>query len=141
MRSLAAATATVVTTLSLAVGAAEAQAPTPVVSIQPKAGQSLQQLIYSGFGYRVTSNAEIAFTAKLTMKYKGKTMSLTKGLRAETNYGQSADPVEYSMPAVSEKVAKTLRKLKKATVKLTVIATGAGGYSKTLVKSAKLSHG
>jgi hypothetical protein len=141
MRTPAAAAAAVLTTLLLVAGAAQAQAPTPTVSIQPKAGQSLQQLIYSGFSYSVTTNAEITFTAKLTMKYKGKTMSLTKGLRAETNYGQSTDPVEYSMPAVSEKVAKTLRKLKKATVKLTVVATGAGGYEKTLVKNAKLPHG
>jgi hypothetical protein len=130
-----------VATLSLAATAAQAQAPAPTVTIHPKSGQSLQQLIVSGFTYTVTSNGEIGFTAKLTMKYKGKTMSLTKGLRAETNYGQSADPVEYTMPSVSEKVAKTLRKLKKATVKLTVVATGAGGYARTLTATTRLKKG
>jgi len=60
----------------------------------------------------------------------------------ETNYGQSADPVEYSMPYASDTAAATLRKYKKsATVTLTVKVTGAGGYHATLVKTAKLAKG
>jgi hypothetical protein len=120
---------------------ASAQAPAPTVTIHPKAGQTIAQLLGSGFTYTVTANAEVSFTAKLTMKYHGKTLKLTKGLRAETNYGQSADPVEYSMPYVSSTVAAKLRKLKKATVKLTVVATGAGGYAKTLTATTKLTKG
>lgn len=51
---------------------------------QPKAGQSLQQLIYSGFGYCVTSTAEISFPANLMMKYKGKTMTGAGGDEKKT---------------------------------------------------------
>jgi hypothetical protein len=36
----------------------------------------------------------LAAATAAVVKYKGKTMSLTRSLRAETNYGQSADPVK-----------------------------------------------
>jgi len=130
--------AVLVATLALAVTAG-AQAPT--VGLKPKSGQTIAQLITSGFGYTVTSNGPITFTAKLTMMYKGKTLKLTKGLRAETNYGEVPDPVEYGMPQTSEKVAKTLRKLKKATVTLTLSVTNADGSHQTLTAKAKLKKG
>jgi hypothetical protein len=118
---------------------ASAQAPT--VAITPKPSQTISQLIVSGFGYTVTSNGPIELNAKLTMKYKGKTLKLTKSLRAESNAGEVPDPVEYGMPQVSEKVAKTLRKLKKVTVTLTVAVTDADGSHQTLTAKAKLKKG
>ena len=119
-----------------------ASAQAPVVSVKPAAGQTITQLITSGFTYRVTSNVEVNFNAKLTLRRHGRTITLTKSVRPETNYGQSADPVEYSMPYASDTAAAILRKYKtSATVTLTVKVTGAGGYRATLVKKTKLAKG
>ena len=83
-----------------------------------------------------------ASAPKLTLRRRGRTITLTRSVRPETNYGQSADPVEYSMPYASDTAAATLRKYKRsATVTLTVKVTGAGGYRATLVQKTKLAKG
>jgi len=122
--------------------AVPASAQAPVVTVKPAAGQTITQLITSGFTYRVSSNSEVNFSAKLTLRRHGRTIALTKSVRAETNYGQSADPVEYSLPYAGDSAAAILRKYKKSvSVTLTVKVTGAGGYRGTLVKTAKLAKG
>jgi hypothetical protein len=122
--------------------AATAAAQTPAVSAKPAPGQTISQVITSGFTYTVGSSAAIDLSAKLTVRYRGRTVTITKSVRAESNYGQSPDPVEYSMPAATESAAAVLRKFKNsATVTLTVKVTGTGGFRTTLVKTTKLAKG
>jgi hypothetical protein len=70
---------------------AQAQAPT-VLSARSDPGQTINQLLSSGFGYTVTTNAPITFTAQLTTKIKGRTLVLTKSIRTEQNAGQTGEP-------------------------------------------------
>ena len=124
--------------LTLAV-AATASAQAPAVSIGIPAGQNTTAVVGNAFDYTVTANAEVTFTAKLTFRYKGRAKTISKTLRTETNGGGVTTPVRYSLPAASSAVQAIFSKLRKApTVTLTVELTGAGGFHKTLVKSAKL---
>ena len=122
--------------------AATAAAQEPAVSAKAVPGQTISQVITSGFTYTVGSNAAIDLSAKLTVRYRGRTVTITKSVRTESNYGQSPDPVEYSMPAATGSAAAVLRKFKKsATVTLTVKVTGTGGFRTTLVKTTRLAKG
>jgi len=130
------------TIAAMLAAAVPASAQAPVVTAKPAAGQNIQQVITSGFTYSVASNAAVDFSAKLTLRHHGRTITVTKSVRTESNYGQSADPVEYSMPTATDAAAAVLRKFKtSATVTLTVKVTGAGGFRTTLVKKAKLAKG
>ena len=124
----------------LSASTAHAQAPT-VLAADIDPGQTINQLLASGFGYTVTSNGPVEFTARLTTKVDGRTLLLTTSPRTESNAGQTGEPVRYSLVSATGKAAKTLRKLKRARVTLTVDVTGAGGFQKVLTTSATLPRG
>jgi hypothetical protein len=120
---------------------AAAQAPAaPTVTIHPKAKQTVDQVLISGFSYTVATTGPITFKAKLTLKSRGKTITLTKSMRDETNYGDVATPVEYSMPYATGSAATKLRSYRKkgVAVTLSVAATADGGFQKTLTAKIKL---
>jgi hypothetical protein len=128
------------TTLAVALPAA-AQAPAaPAVTIHPKAHQHVDQVLTSGFSYTVATTGPITFKAKLTLKSHGKTITLTKSIREETNYGGVATPVEYSMPYATGSAATKLRSYRKkgVAVTLSVVVTADGGFQKTLTAKTKL---
>jgi len=128
------------TTLAVALPAA-AQAPAaPSVTIHPKAGQTVDQALISGFSYTVATTGSITFKAKLTLKSKGKTITLTKSIREESSYGDVATPVEYSMPYATGSAATKLRSYRKkgVSVTLSVAVSGDGGFTKTLTAKTKL---
>jgi hypothetical protein len=128
------------TTLAVVLPAA-AQAPAvPTVTIHPKAGQHIDQMLTSGFSYTVATTGAITFKAKLTLKSHGKTITLTKSTRDETNYGDVPTPVEYSMPYATGSAATKLRSYRKKgiAVTLSVATTGDGGFKKTLTAKTKL---
>jgi hypothetical protein len=130
----------VVATLALVIPAG-AQAPVaPTVTIHPKAGQNVDQLFGAGFTYTVATTGPVTFTAKLTLKSHGKTTTLSKSLRTETNYGDVATPVEYTLPATTGSAATKLRSYRKkgVAVTLSVTATGDAGFKKTLTAKTKL---
>lgn len=129
------------TALAVALPAA-AQAPAaPTVTIHPKAGQHVDQVLISGFSYTVATTGSITFKAKLTLKSHGKTITLTKSTREEANYGDVSTPVEYSMPYATGSAAKKLRSYRKkgVAVTLTVVVRGDSGFSKTLTAKTKLA--
>jgi TctA family transporter len=139
MRTLIAPVA-VVATLALVVPAAAQAPPAPTVTIHPKAGQTVDQLFGLGFTYTVATTGPVTFTAKLTLKSHGKTTTLTKTMRTETNYGDVVTPVEYTLPATTGSAATKLRSYRKkgVAVTLSVTATGDGGFRKTLTAKTKL---
>jgi hypothetical protein len=127
-------------TLAVALPAA-AQAPTsPTVKIHPKASQSVDQMLTSGFSYTVSTTGPITFKAKLTLKSHGKTITLTKSIREESNYGDVADPVEYSMISATGSAATKLRSYRKkgVAVTLSVAITGDAGFKQTLTAKTRL---
>jgi hypothetical protein len=139
MRTLLAPLA-IASALAVALPAA-AQAPAaPTVTIHPKAKQSVDQVLISGFSYTVATTGPITFKAKVTLKSHGKTIILTKSTRDETNYGDVPTPVEYSMPYATGSAAKKLRSYRKkgVAVTLSVAATADGGFKKTLTAKLKL---
>ena len=120
---------------------ASAQAPaTPTVKIHPKAGQSVDQMFGAGFSYTVATTGPVTFKAKLTLKSHGKTITLMKSMRQETNYGDVATPVEYSLPAATGSAATKLRSYRKkgVAVTLSVAVAGDGGFTQTLTAKSKL---
>jgi hypothetical protein len=128
------------TSLAVALPAA-AQAPVaPTVTIHPKAKQTVDQVLISGFSYTVATTGSITFKAKLTLKSHGKTTTLTKSVRDEANYGDVATPVEYSMPYATGSAATKLRSYRKkgVSVTLSVAVSGDGGFKKTLTAKTKL---
>ena len=129
------------TTLAIALPAAAQAPPAPTVTIHPKARQSVDQVLISGFSYTVATTGPITFKAKLTLKSRGKTITLTKSIRDETNYGDVATPVEYSMPYATGSAATKLRSYRKkgVTVTLSVVASGDGGFKQTLTAKTKLA--
>jgi len=140
MRTLLAPLA-LVTTLAIALPAA-AQAPAaPTVTIHPKAKQSVDQVLISGFSYTVATTGPITFKAKLMLKSHGKTITLTKSIRDESNYGDVATPVEYSMPYATGSAATKLRSYRKEgiAVTLSVVVSGEAGFKKTLTAKTKLA--
>jgi hypothetical protein len=127
-------------TLAVALPAA-AQAPAaPTVTIHPKAGQHVDQLLTSGSTYTVATTGSITFTAKLTLKTHGKTTTLTKSIREEANDGDVATPVEYTLPYATGSAATKLRSYRKkgVTVTLSVAVSGDAGFTKTLTAKVKL---
>jgi hypothetical protein len=127
-------------TLAVALPAA-AQAPAaPTVTIHPKTGQHVDQMLTSGFSYTVATTGSIMFKAKLTLKSHGKTITLTKSVRDEANYGDVATPVEYFMPYATGSAATKLRSYRKkgVTVTLNIAVTVDGGFKKTLTAKTKL---
>jgi hypothetical protein len=80
--------------------------------------------------------------AKLTLKSKGKTTTITRALRRNAHGGQVTDPVSYWLPRASDAKAKILRKLKKATTfKLVVVWYTDHLEETTLTKNLKLGKG
>lgn len=121
---------------------AQAQAPDttpPVVGLTPVGGTTTQ-LLGSGMVYKVTTSEEITFTARASMKYKGKTITVTKSQRSETHYGSGV--VEYTLPAATKVGMNALRKAKKA-VTVTVKLTGkdVAGNAFTKSKTVKFRKG
>ncbi len=129
------------TTLAIALPAAAQTPAVPAVTIHPKAGQHVDQMLTSGFSYTVATTGPITFKAKLTLKSHGKTITLTKSIRDEVNYGDVATPVEYSMPYATGSAAIKLRSYRKKgiAVTLSVAVTGDGGFAKTLTAKTKLA--
>ena len=97
-------------------------------------------MLTSGFSYTVATTGSITFKAKLTLKSHGKTITLTKSIRDEANYGDVATPVEYSMPYATGSAATKLRSYRKkgVAVTLSVAVSGDGGFKKTLTAKTKL---
>jgi hypothetical protein len=120
---------------------AAAQAPAaPTVKLHPKAGQNVDQMLTSGYTYTVATTGPITFKAKLTLKSHGKTITLTKSIREETNYGDVASPVEYTLPYATGSAATKLRSYRKkgVAVTLSIAVAGEGGFTKTITAKTKL---
>ncbi len=94
----------------------------PTVKVIGETGTT-SQLLVSGLSYSVETNEQISFTTRATMKYKGKTITVTKSLRSETHFGE-VPLARYSLTSASSKTAiNALRKAKKA-VTVTITVTG-----------------
>lgn len=83
----------------------------------------------------------MTYTGKVTIKSKGKTITVAKSIRAGDLYNSGGGFIEQTLPRSSDSAVKSLIKIKKGSkvaVTLTLVLKDTAGNSKTVKKTVKL---
>ena len=128
-------------------GTALAQTP-PADTTPPDAAlqinttlNSIDSMIGNGLTFGADPSEDLTYTAKATIKVKGKTITVAKSIREGQIYNQADGFVEQSIPHGSDSAVKQLIKVKKGSkvaVTLTLVLKDTAGNTKTVKKTVKL---
>lgn len=139
--------AAVITALAVP-AVALAQDPAPADTTPPSAAlkinttlNSIDSMIGSGLTFSADPSEDVTYTAKATIKVKGRTVVVAKSLDARPFYDQSGGFIEASIPDAGDKAVKNLIKIKKGkktSVTLTVSLKDTAGNTATVKKTVKL---
>jgi hypothetical protein len=102
---------------------------------------SIDSMIGNGLTFSADPSEDLTYTAKATIKVKGKAITVAKSIREGQIYNQSDGFVEQSIPHGSDSAVKALIKVKKGSkvaVTLTLVLKDTAGNTKTIKKTAKL---
>ena len=102
---------------------------------------SIDSMIGAGLTFSADPSEDMTYTAKATIKSKGKTVTVAKSIRDGDLYNQSGGFIEQSIPRGSDSAVKSLIKVKKGTkvaVTLTLVLKDTAGNTKTVTKTVKL---
>lgn len=129
--------------------AALAQEPAPAPDTTPPSAalkinttlNSIDSMIGSGLTFEADPSEDLTYTAKATIKVKGKTIVVAKSLDVRPLISQSGDFIEVSIPDAGAKAERALIKIKKgkkAAVTLTLALKDTAGNTATAKKTVKL---
>lgn len=129
--------------------AAVAQEPAPTPDTTPPSAvlkinttlNSIDSMIGSGLSFEADPSEDVTYTAKATIKVKGKTIVVAKSIDTRNFYNQSGGFIEASIPDAGAKAEKALIKIKKGkktSVTLTVSLKDTAGNTATVKKTVKL---
>jgi hypothetical protein len=102
---------------------------------------SIDSMIGNGLTFSADPSEDMTYTAKATIKVKGKTITVAKSIRDGDLYNQSGGFIEQSIPRGSDSAVKNLIKIKKGSktaVTLTLVLKDTAGNKKTITKTVKL---
>jgi hypothetical protein len=102
---------------------------------------SIDAMIGSGLTFGVDPSEDVTYTAKATIKVKGRTVVVARSIHERSLSNQSGGFVEATMPDAGAKAEKTLMRIKKGkrtAVTLSVSLKDTAGNRATVTKTVKL---